>query len=141
MTDGGSSASELLQASINPAGSAIHARNRSDQHPSLVEASMSERKPVPILSSGKSKTCPVCGKNSYSRAGIHPQCAAKQADAARSKLIKEKRKRDATARDTSSWNQKTCPECNTISHVRLKRCQCGHVISDRLPAAKKSNLP
>jgi hypothetical protein len=28
------------------------------------------------------KTCPICGKVSYSLAGIHPQCAQKRADEA-----------------------------------------------------------
>lgn len=88
---------------------------------------MSEKKPVPFISSEKGKMCPVCGKKSYSRAGIHPQCAAKQADDTRSKVIKEKRKREAATRDSSSWNKKSCPQCQAVSHVRLKQCQCGHV--------------
>jgi uncharacterized Zn finger protein (UPF0148 family) len=88
---------------------------------------MSEKKPVPIPGSGKSKTCPVCGKPSYSRDGIHPQCAVNQADAARTEEIKEKRKREASGPKSSSWNQKACPKCGVTSHVRQKECQCGHV--------------
>ena len=87
---------------------------------------MSEKKPVPILDSGNSKTCPVCGKRSYSREGIHPQCAVKLADAKRTEDIKARKKREATGTETSSWNKKACPKCKLVLHVRQKVCQCGH---------------
>jgi hypothetical protein len=44
---------------------------------------MSDKKPTPILLEPDRKSCPVCGKRTYSRAGIHPQCAMFQADAPR----------------------------------------------------------
>ena len=41
---------------------------------------MSEKKPTPVYIEKLGKVCPVCRKASYSRDGIHPQCAAIQAD-------------------------------------------------------------
>ncbi len=42
---------------------------------------MSDKKPSPLLPESNGQPCPVCGKKSYSRGGIHPQCAVKRADA------------------------------------------------------------
>jgi hypothetical protein len=56
---------------------------------------MSEKKPEPIFVSPKIKICPVCGKQSYSREGIHPQCATIQADAPRKEQLAAKRKAEA----------------------------------------------
>jgi hypothetical protein len=51
---------------------------------------MSEKKPEPILYTAPSrKPCPVCGKASYSRNGVHPQCAVQQADRPRQLLLAE----------------------------------------------------
>jgi len=36
--------------------------------------------------------CPVCGEPSYSKAGIHPQCSAAQADAKRVREAKQAKK-------------------------------------------------
>jgi hypothetical protein len=88
---------------------------------------MSEKKPDPILVNAKGKVCPVCGKQSYSQAGIHPQCAAIQTDAIRAEQLREKRKRDASEKTQSSWNSKLCPKCNHSNHVRKKKCRCGYV--------------
>jgi hypothetical protein len=44
---------------------------------------MSEKKPIPIIVERNRKNCPVCGKRSYSRDGVHPQCSVTQADAPR----------------------------------------------------------
>lgn len=88
---------------------------------------MSEKKPDPLFVHEKGKVCPVCGKQSYSQAGIHPQCAASQADATRAEEIREKRKREANAATQSSWNKKSCPKCKLTNHVRQKKCQCGYV--------------
>ena len=44
---------------------------------------MSEKKPTPIVVERDNKKCPICGKSSYSRDGIHPQCAMAQADGPR----------------------------------------------------------
>jgi hypothetical protein len=40
------------------------------------------------------RPCPVCGKPSYSRFGIHPQCSLKQADDKTADRLREKRKAD-----------------------------------------------
>jgi hypothetical protein len=46
------------------------------------------RKPEPLYPAViVGKTCPVCGKKSYSIGGIHPQCAVKQADAPRQQRL------------------------------------------------------
>ena len=87
---------------------------------------MSEKKPEPILWRDSGKICPVCGKKSYSRAGVHPQCAVKQSDAASAEVIKEKRKREANSCESSTWNMKSCPKCKAVSHVRKKQCECGY---------------
>jgi hypothetical protein len=53
---------------------------------------MSEKKPTPFVFERGSKSCPVCGKRSYSREGVHPQCAVTQADAPRKiRLAAEKK--------------------------------------------------
>ncbi len=44
------------------------------------ERLMSEKKPTPVFIEKLGKVCPVCRKTSYSRDGIHPQCAATQSD-------------------------------------------------------------
>lgn len=41
---------------------------------------MNTKKPVPMVVTFHGKRCPICGKASYSRSGIHPQCAVEQAD-------------------------------------------------------------
>lgn len=52
------------------------------------------KKPVPpLVQDGKPRRlCPVCGKMSYSRGGVHPQCAHKQADAPRLESLKAAKK-------------------------------------------------
>lgn len=56
---------------------------------------MSEKKPTPqvVLQSGK--VCPVCKTRTYSRGGIHPQCAVLLADTPRTEKIKAERKLEA----------------------------------------------
>jgi len=55
---------------------------------------MNHRKPTPLVLQPNRKVCPVCGQPSYSRNGIHPQCAIEQADAPRKKqLVAEKQKK------------------------------------------------
>ena len=45
---------------------------------------MSESKPAPLFAPRAQRPlCPVCGEPSYSRRGIHPQCAEKRSAAAR----------------------------------------------------------
>jgi hypothetical protein len=91
---------------------------------------MSVKKPIPILSEPHRKICPVCGKQSYSAGGIHPQCAVQQADAPRqlqlkAKKIAEGKKKPAAKKLPQVWSQKKCPKCSVEIHVRRKTCDCG----------------
>lgn len=80
------------------------------------------------------KLCPICGKASYSRAGVHPQCSQHQADLEIKAHLKEEAKkaeaeadpqsRPAAATATRTWH-KRCPECGKEVHVRQARCACG----------------
>ena len=79
---------------------------------------------------GGRRECPVCGKSSYSKDGIHPQCAAVQADMPRQKrLVDAKKKKCAEPKKDKPRHsfKKTCPKCKTEVHIRLKTCACGHV--------------
>jgi len=63
---------------------------------------MSEKKPTPVLSDRNPVSCPVCGKRSYSRDGVHPQCAMIRADAPRKeRLAAEKKAKAAAAKQAS----------------------------------------
>jgi len=81
----------------------------------------------PLVEPGK-KVCPVCRKVSYSRGGVHPQCAAELADAPRKKKLAEEKKKSATNKKTASWKSKQCPKCRQYLHVRRKTCECGYVL-------------
>ncbi|HYM86041.1 MAG TPA: hypothetical protein VET30_04830 [Pseudoxanthomonas sp.] len=68
--------------------------------------------------------CPVCGKASYSRGGVHPQCAVTRADAVLSKARKAK----AAAKSKVArppWT-KRCPHCGRQTAARRYACDCGH---------------
>ena len=92
---------------------------------------MSQKKPLPLFTAGAPKICPICGKGSYSAAGIHPQCAIVQADrASREKLASKTEKQPSqvksNSKDLSSRWSKACPRCNLKQHVRKKVCSCGY---------------
>ena len=87
---------------------------------------MSEKKPTPMSSQPRGKTCPVCGKQAYSQGGVHPQCAVRRADAARAEKLKAERKREAAAAKQTTWTKKKCPKCWSEMHVRRKVCDCGY---------------
>ena len=78
--------------------------------------------------------CPVCGIVSYSRGGIHPQCASQQADAPRVERLKAAKKvekvkvKTPKPRALGNW-QKRCPKCGVAAHVRTLTCGCGHSFS------------
>jgi hypothetical protein len=81
-----------------------------------------EIKPRPV--------CSVCGKVSYSRGGVHPQCSEERADAIRVDGLKQASKAEAAAKavapqPTSRWH-KVCPKCRKKIHVRKQNCDCGH---------------
>ncbi|HXY36360.1 MAG TPA: hypothetical protein VEI07_19135 [Planctomycetaceae bacterium] len=75
--------------------------------------------------------CPVCGTTSYSRRGIHPQCAQLQADDRRmSKLKAVKRQTESKVKASNPlalrpWH-KRCPKCRAELHIRKTTCECGH---------------
>ncbi len=101
--------------------------NRREVQP-VWEHVMSEKKPVPIFAEGNIKFCPVCRKRSYSRDGVHPQCAVIQADASRTEQLQAERKKQSPKKNNSTqrtWAQKTCPKCNVQLHARRKVCDCG----------------
>lgn len=96
-------------------------------------AAMSNKKPAPLLLSSRRtrEFCPVCGTVSYSREGIHPQCAQQQADAARMEVVKKAQKnappkpKMPNPLALSPWH-KRCPKCRAEVHVRKMTCPCGH---------------
>jgi hypothetical protein len=81
----------------------------------------------------------VCGKISYSRGGIHPQCAVRREDEKRKQRIKREERSAPKAKTSSSrintppW-QKVCPKCNTVQHVRKTICGCGYAFSVSSPS-------
>lgn len=99
---------------------------------------MSSKKPQPLITPEKpDRSCPVCGEISYSRAGIHPQCSVRQADAKRLNDIQRDKKDDKTKKPDNSarpW-QKVCPKCKALQHVRKGACTCGHTFATRARAA------
>jgi len=78
--------------------------------------------------------CPVCGTTTYSRGGIHPQCASERQD----KVILAKRKatEDSQAGENKGnsgaaldqprkqWT-KPCPRCKRQLPARRAACECG----------------
>jgi hypothetical protein len=52
---------------------------------------MSEKKLRPSPPQAARKACPVCGKSTYSLAGIHPQCAVAQSDALQKQLLRQQK--------------------------------------------------
>jgi hypothetical protein len=88
--------------------------------------------PVPI--GPQRPSCPVCGKVSYSPAGIHPQCAASRADA---KLRGPKPAKTATARPGSF--SKRCSGCGRTVPARRMVCDCGRAFpSSARPAVNQA---
>lgn len=92
---------------------------------------MSEKKPQPIYNSQPRKFCPVCGDISYSRTGIHPQCAQEQNDLKRLKRQAASSEATETTDDEAKTNElkawhKRCPKCHAQVHVRKTTCGCGH---------------
>ena len=93
---------------------------------------MNTKKPTPVLVSAASKACPVCGQRSYSRGGIHPQCAVVQADAPRRICLAAAKKAAAQEKDkaipakSGEWG-KSCPQCGIELPARRNVCACGHI--------------
>jgi hypothetical protein len=92
-----------------------------------------KKKPVPLLlvHATTPRLCPVCGAPSYSREGIHPQCAERRADAPRMERVKADRETaeqstQATSSPDFSYWHKRCPRCQAQLHVRKLMCSCGY---------------
>jgi hypothetical protein len=105
---------------------------------------MTQKRPVPIYGTALSqrRLCPVCQKVSYSREGIHPQCAQLQADMARVERLKAKARKAAakkaaeTSSGSSTW-YRPCPRCKASVHVRKAVCGCGYELVTRRAVTKK----
>jgi len=66
---------------------------------------MSEKKPTPSVRDNKERLCPVCGKRSYSKDSIHPQCAMILADAPRAnRLAAERKQKEAAKQEENKSN-------------------------------------
>jgi hypothetical protein len=65
--------------------------------------------------------CPVCGTTSYSRDGIHPQCAVSRND----KVAPQPKVKAAKANPLGQW-RKRCPRCKRDLPARRMVCDCGH---------------
>ena len=96
---------------------------------------MNHKKPTPVIRDPARKVCPVCGKPSYSRDGIHPQCAVFQADKPRRDQLKAERNEEkvrikalVVPNVPLNWH-KACPKCGVEVHVRRKACDCGYVFA------------
>jgi hypothetical protein len=87
-------------------------------------------KPMPLYQSQVRPPCPICGVPSYSRDGIHPQCAVQQADEPRSAELRRKKKEQSQAQQLAprTWEKK-CPKCKAQIHVRRSRCDCGYLFT------------
>ena len=98
---------------------------------------MTHKKPQPLIEPRPRKLCPVCGETSYSLMGVHPQCAANQADVNRVNGTSHTEK--STDTETSDSHQKAwhkpCPVCRKLNHVRKSVCECGHEL---VPPTTKS---
>lgn len=98
---------------------------------------MHAKRPLPLFEAQPRPKCPVCGHPTYSRAGIHPQCAQKRADDQRMEAIKAERKagpdekKAVSPDEIKSWH-KRCPKCRAEVHIRRSECDCGfHFIKRR----------
>lgn len=99
---------------------------------------MNAKRPEPLYEAKSRPVCPVCGTATYSRAGIHPQCAQDRADERRMEKIKANRKanppkqKPASPDAVKSWHRR-CPKCRAEVHIRRSDCDCGHQFVKRQP--------
>ncbi|HEX4413196.1 MAG TPA: hypothetical protein VH107_06175 [Lacipirellulaceae bacterium] len=92
---------------------------------------MSSEKAVLVVPPPK-HLCPVCGKPSYSRGGVHPQCAIEQADQPRLQRLRAAKAAEPKVKkpDKQAW-KKRCPKCGAESHISRKECACGQSFAGR----------
>ena len=82
---------------------------------------MENSKPEPLLVAPSLGTvCPICGKKSYSAAGIHPQCAMQQADAPRQAFLAAEKKRKKDAADAEKLSGVAGPTAREIGYSKPK---------------------
>jgi ribosomal protein S27AE len=88
---------------------------------------MSTIKPVVFTPQPARALCPICGKATYSRGGIHPQCAMQQADAPRVVQIRAAKLAEAKIDKPKPMaaKKKKCPECDAQLDSRQQACACG----------------
>jgi hypothetical protein len=94
---------------------------------------MNHTKPKPV---GRvMPSCPVCGKASYSRDGIHPQCASQRADdavrAAQKKAEPKAKATNVTEQPRRQW-MKLCVRCQRQVPARSAVCECGFCFPKKL---------
>jgi len=90
---------------------------------------LTNTKPEPLFPVAVRPMCPVCGQASYSRAGIHPQCAMLAADEVHvSRINARKAALSKHPAPVLRRFERTCPKCQAVQHVRRRTCECGHVL-------------
>jgi hypothetical protein len=70
------------------------------------------RRPRPLFEPPSCQICPVCGNVSYSRSGIHPQCAQNQADSRQGARLKRVAKRRSGAEQRIVSHRRTISQSN-----------------------------
>jgi len=85
---------------------------------------MSEKKPMPIVPQKVRAVCPVCGLPAYSRAGLHPQCAATRVSRELHAAARASAAVNVNVNDKKSWT-KACPKCGIQLPARRSSCDCG----------------
>jgi len=63
---------------------------------------MSEQKQTPNPRDRNGVVCPVCKKRSYSRGGVHPQCAMVQADEPRKLRLAAEKRANSKAKEANA---------------------------------------
>uniref|UniRef100_A0A7C2JYF6 Uncharacterized protein n=1 Tax=Schlesneria paludicola TaxID=360056 RepID=A0A7C2JYF6_9PLAN len=91
--------------------------------------SLAHTKPGPLIPTVSRPLCPVCGVVSYSREGIHPQCAMVAADSVLvSRINARKAAEPKPERPPLRRFERICPACQAVQHVRRRSCECGRVL-------------
>jgi hypothetical protein len=94
---------------------------------------MSEASPDTLLrvNEGLPRSCPVCKKATYSREGIHPQCAERERDRARMKQLRDNQRAAKEAHKRANPIplkpfHRHCPSCSADVPPRVAECSCGY---------------
>ena len=91
--------------------------------------SLAHTKPEPLIPVLQRPLCPVCGVVSYSRAGVHPQCAMVASDTVQtSRINARKAAQPKPAAPALRRFERICPGCKAVQHVRRRTCECGRVL-------------